>query len=199
MAELKHTFTSGRMNKDLDDRLVPNGEYIDALNVKVASSEASDVGAIENLLGNEQLSDFYSIDSSATTIGSVAYSLKNKIYWFVTSNEKDVIYEYDQKTKETNVVLQDSKITETTTLDQIILTSNADSELIIENYNIRELEDILNNTLPIKIGEELLIEHNIDRRFIRSEQESLGLYEQRDLTFNEAVFLGLKLESLRQI
>ena len=104
MAELKHTFTSGRMNKDLDDRLVPNGEYIDALNVKVASSEASDVGAIENLLGNEQLSDFYSIDSSATTIGSVAYSLKNKIYWFVTSKEKDVIYEYDQKTKETNVV-----------------------------------------------------------------------------------------------
>ena len=52
MAELKHTFTSGRMNKDLDDRLVPNGEYIDALNIQVSSSEGSDVGAIENILGN---------------------------------------------------------------------------------------------------------------------------------------------------
>ena len=69
MAELKHTFTSGRMNKDLDDRLVPNGEYIDALNVKVASSEGSDVGAIENLLGNEQLSNLYSDDDNAVTLG----------------------------------------------------------------------------------------------------------------------------------
>ncbi len=162
MAELKHTFTSGRMNKDLDDRLIPNGEYIDALNVKVASSESSDVGAIENLLGNEQLSDFYSNDSSAVTIGSISYSLKNKIYWFVTSDESDVIYEYDQKTKETNVVIKDSKTTETVTLDQIILTSNADSELIIQNYNINELETVIQKPIPIQIGEEVLIEHNID-------------------------------------
>ena len=35
MPELKHTFTSGRMNKDLDERLVPNGEYRDALNVEI--------------------------------------------------------------------------------------------------------------------------------------------------------------------
>ena len=79
------------MNKDLDDRLVPNGEYIDALNVKVASSEGSDVGAIENLLGNEQLSDLYSDDDNAVTLGSIAYTLKNKIYWFVTSDYKDTI------------------------------------------------------------------------------------------------------------
>ena len=41
MAELIHTFTSGKMNKDLDERLVPNGEYRDALNLELASSDSS--------------------------------------------------------------------------------------------------------------------------------------------------------------
>jgi hypothetical protein len=56
MAELKHTFTSGVMNKDFDERLIRNGEYRDALNIQVSSSEGSDVGAVENLLGNEKIS-----------------------------------------------------------------------------------------------------------------------------------------------
>ena len=34
MAELTRTFTSGRMNKDLDERLLPPGEYRDALNLQ---------------------------------------------------------------------------------------------------------------------------------------------------------------------
>ncbi len=52
MPELKRVFTSGKMNKDLDERLVPNGQYRDALNVQVSNSEGSDVGAIESVLGN---------------------------------------------------------------------------------------------------------------------------------------------------
>ena len=39
MPEIKRVFTSGRMNKDLDERLIPNGEYRDALNVQLATSE----------------------------------------------------------------------------------------------------------------------------------------------------------------
>lgn len=38
MPEIKHNFVQGKMNKDLDERLVPNGEYRDALNVEVATS-----------------------------------------------------------------------------------------------------------------------------------------------------------------
>ena len=45
MPELKHNFQTGRMNKDLDERLVPNGEYRDALNIEVSTSEDSDVGS----------------------------------------------------------------------------------------------------------------------------------------------------------
>ena len=55
MPELKHNFIKGRMNKDLDERLVPNGEYRDALNVTVDTSEDSDVGAVQNVLGNTLL------------------------------------------------------------------------------------------------------------------------------------------------
>ena len=36
MANIQRNFVAGRMNKSLDERLVPNGEYIDALNVRLA-------------------------------------------------------------------------------------------------------------------------------------------------------------------
>ena len=51
MPELKRVFTSGRMNKDLDVRLIPNGEYRDAQNIEIATSDGSDVGSIQNISG----------------------------------------------------------------------------------------------------------------------------------------------------
>ena len=55
MPEIKHTFIGGKMNKDLDERLVPYGEYRDAMNIKVSTSEDSDVGTAQNILGNKQM------------------------------------------------------------------------------------------------------------------------------------------------
>ena len=55
MPEIKHQFMGGKMNKDNDERLVPNGEYRDAMNIQVATSEDSDVGTAQNVLGNEQI------------------------------------------------------------------------------------------------------------------------------------------------
>ena len=52
MAELSRTFQAGRMNKDFDERLVPQGEYRDALNLDLSSSEGSDIGALQMLKGN---------------------------------------------------------------------------------------------------------------------------------------------------
>tara|TARA_Y100000385_G_scaffold54762_2_gene52293 strand:+ start:14 stop:6085 length:6072 start_codon:yes stop_codon:yes gene_type:complete len=45
----------GKMNKDLDERLIRNGEYRDALNIEVTTSEGSDVGSVENIIGNSSL------------------------------------------------------------------------------------------------------------------------------------------------
>lgn len=42
------------MNKDLDERLVPNGYYRDAQNVEIVTSEGSNVGSVQNILGNQE-------------------------------------------------------------------------------------------------------------------------------------------------
>ena len=57
MPEIKNTFLKSKMNKDLDSRIIPNGEYRDAKNVSISRSEGANVGSLENVLGNIQLTD----------------------------------------------------------------------------------------------------------------------------------------------
>ena len=45
MPEIKNTFLQSKMNKDLDARLVPNGQYRDAQNININKSEGPDAGA----------------------------------------------------------------------------------------------------------------------------------------------------------
>ena len=82
MAEIKNTFIKSKMNKDLDDRLVPNGEYRDALNIAISRSEGDDVGALETILGNEL---YYGEDSYETCIGRFVDQNNKKTYYFVTN------------------------------------------------------------------------------------------------------------------
>jgi len=105
MPDIKHHFRAGRMNKDLDERLVPNGEYRDAQNIEIVTSEGSNVGSVQNVLGNT-LKDgrTYDENQNALTLwGSNSSSIKdltnpecigyvvdeqnNKIYWFIASGE----------------------------------------------------------------------------------------------------------------
>ena len=67
MAEVKNLFVKSKMNKDLDARLLTNGEYRDAQNISVSKSEGADVGAVENILGNIELIDFETIVTNAVT------------------------------------------------------------------------------------------------------------------------------------
>lgn len=53
MPELKRNFMQGRMNKDLDERIIPDGEYRDALNIEVSTAEESSVGTVRNIPGNQ--------------------------------------------------------------------------------------------------------------------------------------------------
>ena len=60
MPEIKHDFSAGKMNKDFDERLVPNGEYRDALNVQVKTTDngvsgLGNAGTVQNLKGNRQI------------------------------------------------------------------------------------------------------------------------------------------------
>ena len=60
MPELSNSFKAGKMNKDLDERLVSNGEYRDALNIEVSTSEGSNVGTAQTILGNRQVTSLLS-------------------------------------------------------------------------------------------------------------------------------------------
>ena len=82
MAELKNTFIRSKMNKDLDDRLVPNGEYRDALNVSISRSEGDDVGALENILGNSLI---FQNTTYSTCIGFYDDKQNEKAYYFLTN------------------------------------------------------------------------------------------------------------------
>ena len=110
MAKLQRNFVRGRMNKDLDERLVPNGEYRDAQNIQISTSTGSDVGAVENILGNTKKNlrstgpdtywdDDFGLDNP-TCVGSYVDKQNNKIYWFITSagSNIDAIAEFDQTT-----------------------------------------------------------------------------------------------------
>ena len=107
MPEISNNFRLGRMEKDLDDRLVPNGAYRDALNVEVATSEGSDVGALQKVLGNTKKGTIGSM-SNPVCIGSVRDTENNKIYWFITSDSRDVIAEYDEAAGTIAAVLVDN-------------------------------------------------------------------------------------------
>ena len=112
--ELNKTFIKGKMNKDLDERLIPDGEYIDAINVTIDTASGSNIGAVSNSLGNALVSNIQTLveaqgvtysGSNSKTIGAVTYEADNLIYWLVTSDTFDAIFEYSEVFNFTSIVL----------------------------------------------------------------------------------------------
>ena len=109
--DIINSFQRGRMNQDDDDRLVPNGEYREALNISVGTSDGQNIGVAQNVLGNTQVADLTSVcggysEAGAKVIGAIAVDEINKIYWFVSAVAFDGIYEYDRNTNTTTRVVQ---------------------------------------------------------------------------------------------
>ena len=92
------------MNKDLDERIVPNGQYRDAMNIQISTSDADantgvgNVGVVQNLQGNEEVTEtttttFQSIAGiniqvapiKSKIIASAADEGNNKTYYFTAS------------------------------------------------------------------------------------------------------------------
>ena len=89
MPEIKNNFIQGKMNKDLDDRLLPNGQYRDGVNIKVSKSDSSDVGSVQNIKGNDYeygSSNALSL-TNTDTIGHYVDNLTGDVFWFVTNFE----------------------------------------------------------------------------------------------------------------
>jgi len=87
MANTQRNFIKGRMNKSLDERLLPNGEYVDAMNVRLGSTEESEIGSVENTKGNDPLTSINFggalLSDSARCIGAFEEGEDETLYWFV--------------------------------------------------------------------------------------------------------------------
>ena len=66
MPQIVNTFLKSKMNKDLDSRILPNGEYRDAQNLQISRSEGADVGEFENIPGNTELTYLYTGKNTLT-------------------------------------------------------------------------------------------------------------------------------------
>jgi len=106
MPEIKNTFTSGKMNKDLDERLVPNGQYRDAMNVEVASSDSDTVGALTNSKGNVAMNSTGIV--GATCVGSIVDTENDRIIWFICGDTTNAIVEYSLISSDISPILVDT-------------------------------------------------------------------------------------------
>ena len=163
MPQLKNMFTQGRMNKDLDERLIPKGQYRDATNIQVSTSEGSDVGAIETILGNTKINNkpgggtwnnSFGL-SSPTCIGVVRDTENNRIYWFITSSASnvDAILEYDEATDIVSPVLVDARTSAPVlnfSANSLITGVNVLEDLLLWTDNLNEPRSI--NIATFKAG-----------------------------------------------
>jgi len=93
MPEIKRNFTGGRMNKDLDERFIKSGDYKDATNVQVSTSDEDSVGTVENILGNNPGCTYINgnvnpIGQGSKTVGSVSDEKNDSLYWLVSGSKE---------------------------------------------------------------------------------------------------------------
>lgn len=145
MPEIKHTFLKGKMNKSLDDRLIPEGEYRDARNIEVTTDVygGGDIGTVRRIKGNDALtsSDAF-FTGTPEVVGSFFDDKNNAIYYFVTDNSKHKIYRYKNETLETiaedsdNSFLKFNKSNKITGInileDQLFWTDNENTPAVID-------------------------------------------------------------------
>ena len=99
----KHFF--GGLNSDDEDRVIPNGDYRYALNIRNSKSDSDSQGSIENTKGDELVSVYLGA-GNYKTIGAYDDKLNNKVYYFVWSSlGSHSIYEYNAETNSVALVM----------------------------------------------------------------------------------------------
>jgi hypothetical protein len=137
MPEFKRSFLRSKMNKDLDERLIPSGEYRDALNIEISTSETGDVGAIESSNGNIKPGQFINLGyDNSVCIGTATDTENDRIYWFIAGDTLDRIFEYDLRTDYILPILVDHKAT-----SGGILNFSADNYITAANVIHRKASD----------------------------------------------------------
>lgn len=111
--KITNTFVGGKMNMDVDQRLLPKGQYFKAMNIEVINPESNgdgsndygDSGVLRNSLGNLKPVNGANVSLNVTSISGTALVAprcigacinpqSNSIYWLITSTYEDLIVEY---------------------------------------------------------------------------------------------------------
>jgi len=112
MPQIKKDFSGGKMNKDLDERILPDGQYRDAMNIQVrttgsdSSSSATDggtgnAGAVQNIKGNVKIVNSDKIhyekdyggdfNVQSRFVGQCVNEKDNSIYHFIASPDMQTV------------------------------------------------------------------------------------------------------------
>ena len=165
MAEVKNAFIKSKMNKDLDSRLLPSGEYRDALNVQVSRSESSDVGALESVLGNVRIEDFCAITgvSDISCIGFLADEFNSNLYLFFTNYSEVNLLNPSYNKDSENFIFSYNTLSDTATL--LVEGSFLNFSKTNPIYGVNLLEKLLfwtdNRNQPRKINVSLANKNNV--------------------------------------
>ena len=82
------------MNKDLDERIVPKGQYRDALNIKISTTDSNtsglgNIGTVQNIQGNRQITTTSATvgydGKTSKIIASIADEGTNRAYFFTAA------------------------------------------------------------------------------------------------------------------
>jgi len=207
MGEIKHGFTAGKMNKDLDERLVQQGEYRDAMNIQVRTTSGDgdgtgigDSGVVQNLQGNievgsatgDVLSSAFA-DSEFTCIGSIANEKSDCAYFLFTTDVLPLITTAEELVR----------------IDTIIehnVSSGANTPVVVDRWALRTLTSNVwssaptgtittfeaISTLPAKIRENMTITFYdnanptdiITVKIKKIDGNTIHLYEQATATWS---------------
>ena len=113
MAELKRTFVRGGMNLDLDERLVGQGYYREAYNVRISSSSEGNEGSLETVRANAELNNNF--DGAFVQPGAfgpyapfVHIFSQSQIVGTVVDRKNDLAYHFHSNSVRTNYPFADS-------------------------------------------------------------------------------------------
>lgn len=104
-------FNAGKMNKDLDLKMIPAGEYVDAENIRVynqSSGSGNLGGSVTSDLGTTQIPPFVSLTAAARVIGAFSDEANDTIYWFVVDSGRSLVLSFNVVTSAGIVHIDDA-------------------------------------------------------------------------------------------
>lgn len=106
--EIKNTFTSSRMNKDNNFRLLKDSEYIHAENLRFYNEGNN--GVAQNIKGNLEISNIVSDVTNPKCVGATADLSSNRILYHIAGDNKCKLVEFNLTNNQTTIILEHNNL-----------------------------------------------------------------------------------------